>query len=66
MTLYAKTDAMIQPDSIYKMSRNKVDVRTLDLNQGLSEIAKQPNGIVADHFGYEGYHDCTIFIACGL
>ena len=51
MLLYAKTDAMIQPDNIYKMSGNQVNVRTLDLNQELSEIAKQPSGIVAEYLG---------------
>ena len=40
MLLYAATDEVIQPDNIYQMSGNKVSVKTLDLNQSFSEIAK--------------------------
>ena len=50
MLLYAKTDEMIQPDNIYQMSGNQISVKTLDLNQDFSEIAKQLNEIVAEHF----------------
>ena len=50
MLLYAKTDEMIQPDNIYQMSGNQISVKTLDLYQEFSEIAKQLNGIVAEHF----------------
>ncbi len=50
MLLYAKTDEQVQPDHTYHMSGNKISVRTLDLNQGFSEIARQLDGIVQEHF----------------
>lgn len=50
MLLYAKTDEQVQPDHIYHMSGNKISVRTLDLNQGFSEIARQLDGIAQEHF----------------
>ena len=54
MLLYARTDEIIQPDNIYQMSGNQISVKTLDLNQEFSEIAKQLNAIVSTHFGAEG------------
>ena len=53
MLLYARTDEMIQPDNIYRMSGNQISVKTLDLNHEFSEIAKQLNAIVSTHFGTE-------------
>ena len=50
MLLYAKTDELFQPDNIYQMSGNQISVKTLDLNQEFSEIAKQLNAIAAEHF----------------
>ena len=50
MLLYAKTDEQVQPDQIYHMSGNKISVRTLDLNQDFSEIARQLDGIAQEHF----------------
>ena len=50
MLLYAKTDEQVQPDHFYHMSGNKISVRTLDLNQGFSEIARQLDGIAQEHF----------------
>lgn len=50
MLLYARTDEMIQPDNTYQMSGNQISVKTLDLNQEFSEIAKQLNAIAAEHF----------------
>lgn len=50
MLLYAKTDEQVQPDHIYHMSGNKISVRTLDLNQDFSEIARQLDGIAQEHF----------------
>ena len=50
MLLYAKTEESIQPNQIYHMSGNKISVRTLDLNQSFSEICKQLDQIVAEHF----------------
>lgn len=50
MLLYAATDEVIQPDNVYQMSGNKISVRTLDLNKDFSEITKQLNLIVNEHF----------------
>jgi len=50
MLLYAKTDAPLQPDNIYKMSGNKISVKTLDLNLEFIDIQKQLDGIVINHF----------------
>ena len=50
MLLYAKTDELIQPDNTYQMSGNQISVKTLDLNQEFSVIAKQLNEIVTEHF----------------
>ena len=50
MLLYAKTDEQVQPDHTYHMSGNKISVRTLDLNQDFSEIARQLDGIAQEHF----------------
>lgn len=51
MLLYARTDETIHPDSTYKMSGNKISVKTLDLNCEFSEIAAQLDLIVEEHFG---------------
>ena len=51
MLLYAATDEAIQPDHCYRMSGNRISVRTLDLNRHFSEIAAQLNAIVDEHFG---------------
>ena len=50
MLLYAKTDEVILPDTVYQMSGNKISVRTLNLDCGFSEIAKQLDDIVDEHF----------------
>lgn len=50
MLLYAATDEEIQPNNCYHMSGNKISVRTLNLNREFSEIAKQLNTIIAEHF----------------
>lgn len=50
MLLYARTDALIQPDNIYQMHGNQISVKTLDLNKPFDEIAKQLDEIVAVHF----------------
>ena len=50
MLLYAKTDEVILPDAVYQMSGNKISVRTLNLDCGFSEIAKQLDDIVDEHF----------------
>lgn len=51
MLLYAKTDEEITPDQNYKMSGNRISVKTLDLNQSFSEIAGQLDAIAEDYFG---------------
>lgn len=51
MILYAKTDEQMQPNHVYHMSGTKISVKTLDLCCHFSEIAKQCNQIVYDHFG---------------
>lgn len=53
LILYAKTDGEIQPDNIYRMSGNKISVRTLDLNCEFKEIAERLNAIRIEHFGVE-------------
>lgn len=50
LLLYAKTDEMILPNSTYKMSGNKISVKTLDLDCDFSQIAKQLDNIVYEHF----------------
>ncbi|MEG0455634.1 MAG: 5-methylcytosine-specific restriction endonuclease system specificity protein McrC, partial [Bacteroides sp.] len=50
MLLYAKTEETIQPDNEYRMSGNKISVRTLDLNCEFSVIAAQLNSIAKSHF----------------
>jgi 5-methylcytosine-specific restriction enzyme subunit McrC len=51
MILYARTDETIQPDNEYKMSGNRISVRTLDLNREFSEIAAHLNQIAESQFG---------------
>lgn len=53
MLLYAKTDEEICPDNTYKMSGNKISVRTLDLNLNFEDIKKQLDSIVKEHFELE-------------
>ena len=50
MLLYARTDEAIQPDHTYRMSGNKISVKTLDLNCSFDEIAEQLNEIAQTHF----------------
>lgn len=50
MLLYARTNQVIQPNQVYAMSGNKISVKTLDLNVEFSEIAKQLNDIITNHF----------------
>lgn len=51
MLLYAKTEETITPNSDFKMSGNKISVRTLDLNISFSNIASQLNMIATYCFG---------------
>lgn len=48
--LYAQTEEAVQPDHAYRMSGNKISVRTLPLNRPFKEIAARLDGIVAEHF----------------
>ena len=50
MLLYAQTDESVQPNNVYHMGGNKISVRTLNLNCSFNEIARQLDGIVAEHF----------------
>ncbi len=54
MLLYAATDEAIQPNQVYQMSGNRIDVKTLDLNCEFSMIAAGLNEIVEEHFGLPG------------
>ena len=51
MLLYAKTDEEITPDSDFKMSGNKISVKTLDLNVAFGDIAEQLDKIAVSFFG---------------
>ena len=46
MLLYAKTDEDIYPENEYRMSGNKIEVRTLDLDGDFGSIRSQLDGIV--------------------
>lgn len=50
MLLYAQTDEYGQPNHVYRMSGNKIIVRTLDLNCPFKEIAAQLDSIVSEYF----------------
>ena len=51
MLLYARTDEAILPNNTYRMSGNKISVKTLNLNCDFLEIAKQLHDIATEHFG---------------
>lgn len=51
MLLYAKTDESVLPNITYKMSGNKISVRTLNLDCDFSEIAAQLDAIAVEYFG---------------
>lgn len=50
MLLYAQTDETVQPNSSYRMSGNRISVRTLDLNRAFAEIAAQLDEIAMSYF----------------
>ena len=50
MLLYAGTDEEVQPEAEYRMSGNRIGVRTLDLDQPFGTICDQLDGIAEDHF----------------
>lgn len=51
MLLYAKTDEAVLPNNTYRMSGNKISVRTLDLDCNFEQIAVQLDAIASEHFG---------------
>lgn len=50
MLLYAKTDEGITPDCSFIMDKNKISVKTLDLNKDFGRIALQLDKIIEEHF----------------
>lgn len=50
MLLYAKTDEDIYPEHEYRMSGNRIGVRTLDLDADFPTIKKQLDRIIEDYF----------------
>ena len=51
MLLYARTNEVILPNNTYRMSGNRISVRTLDLNCSFEQIAAQLDTVVYEHFG---------------
>ena len=51
MLLYAKTDEDIYPENAYRMSGNRIEVRTLNLDGDFDSIRKQLDGIAEKYFG---------------
>ena len=51
MLLYAKTDEDIYPENAYRMSGNRIEVRTLNLDGDFDSIRKQLDGIAVKYFG---------------
>ncbi|MCD8289709.1 MAG: 5-methylcytosine-specific restriction endonuclease system specificity protein McrC [Prevotella sp.] len=49
MLLYARTDETTQPDVTYKMSGNRIAVKTLNLNCDFSVIKDQLNSIITEY-----------------
>jgi len=50
MLLYARTDEKILPEVTYRMSGNKISVKTLDLNKKFSDIERQLKNVVEEFF----------------
>lgn len=50
MVLYAKTDALIQPNQVYQIHGNRISVKTLDLDLPFEQIAGQLDKIAEIHF----------------
>ena len=51
MLLYAKTDEDIYPENAYRMSGNRIEVRTLNLDGDFDSIKSQLDGIAEKYFG---------------
>lgn len=50
MLLYARTDEELVPENEYRMSGNRICVKTLDLNADFSVIANQLDAVVTNYF----------------
>ena len=50
MLLYARTDELVLPNNEYRMSGNRISVKTLDLDQEFSVIAEQLDQIAENYF----------------
>ena len=50
MLLYAKTNEDIVPDEKFVMGGNKIQVKTLDLNQDFQKIKEQLDDIIYNFF----------------
>lgn len=50
MLLYAKTNEKITPDGAFMMGKNKISIKTLDLNKDFKMIASQLDEIIEEHF----------------
>ena len=62
MLLYAKTDEDIFPDNEYRMSGNRIEVRTLNLDGDFSFIRAQLDGIAEKYFGIVNQNKDESFI----
>ena len=51
MLLYAKTDEEIYPENEYRMSGNRIEVRTLNLDGDFPSIRAQLDGVVEKYMG---------------
>ena len=51
MLLYARTDEEVYPENEYRMSGNRIEVRTLNLDRDFSQIKKQLDGIAQKYLG---------------
>ena len=51
MLLYARTDEDVYPENEYRMSGNRIEVRTLNLDEDFNLIKAQLDGIVEKYFG---------------
>ena len=51
MLLYAKTDEEVYPENEYRMSGNRIEVRTLNLDRDFSQIKAQLDEIARKYLG---------------
>lgn len=51
MLLYAKTDEDVYPENEYRMSGNRIEVRTLNLDRDFSQIKAQLDEITRKYLG---------------